>query len=127
MVFIIRIYMLFLRCIIIFALMAILFNHSGITPKTVRQTENDKALLTQATLMDKSIIKYYRMRSELPPDLSKETLKEMGVMQLADDKIWSYTNNGDSYVLVVQLSNKKYTSPYSNKTLPDAIRYPDDT
>lgn len=127
MVFIIRIYMLFLRCIIIFALMAILFNHPGITPKTVRQTENDKALLTQATLMDKSIIKYYRMRSELPPDLSKETLKEMGVMQLADDKIWSYTNNGDSYVLVVQLSNQKYTSPYSNKTLPDVIRYPDDT
>lgn len=119
--------MILIRYVIIFALMAILFNHPGITPKTVRQTENDKALLTQATLMDKSIIKYYRMRSELPPDLSKETLKEMGVMQLADDKIWSYTNNGDSYVLVVQLSNKKYTSPYSNKTLPDVIRYPDDT
>lgn len=119
--------MILIRYVIIFALMAILFNHPGITPKTVRQTENDKALVTQTTLMDKSIIKYYRMRSELPPDLSKETLKEMGIMQLADDKIWSYTNNGDSYVLVVQLSNKKYTSPYSNKTLPDVIRYPDDT
>lgn len=118
--------MILIRYVIIFALMAILFNHPGITPKTVRQTENDKALVTQTTLMDKSIIKYYRMRSELPPDLSKETLKEMGIMQLADDKIWSYTNNGDSYVLVVQLSNKKYTSPYSNKTLPKVIRYPDD-
>lgn len=118
--------MILIRYVIIFALMAILFNHPGITPKTVRQTENDKALVTQTTLMDKSIIKYYRMRSELPPDLSKETLKEMGIMQLADDKIWSYTNNGDSYVLVVQLSNKKYTSPYSNKTLPEVIRYPDD-
>lgn len=118
--------MILIRYVIIFALMAILFNHPGITPKTVRQTENDKALVTQTTLMDKSLIKYYRMRSELPPDLSKETLKEMGIMQLADDKIWSYTNNGDSYVLVVQLSNKKYTSPYSNKTLPEVIRYPDD-
>lgn len=118
--------MILIRYVIIFALMAILFNHPGITPKTIRQTENDKALVTQTTLMDKSIIKYYRMRSELPPDLSKETLKEMGIMQLADDKIWSYTNNGDSYVLVVQLSNKKYTSPYSNKTLPEVIRYPDD-
>lgn len=118
--------MILIRYVIIFALMTILFNHPGITPKTVRQTENDKALVTQTTLMDKSIIKYYRMRSELPPDLSKETLKEMGIMQLADDKIWSYTNNGDSYVLVVQLSNKKYTSPYSNKTLPEVIRYPDD-
>lgn len=118
--------MILIRYVIIFALMAILFNHPGITPKTVRQTENDKDLVTQTTLMDKSIIKYYRMRSELPPDLSKETLKEMGIMQLADDKIWSYTNNGDSYVLVVQLSNKKYTSPYSNKTLPEVIRYPDD-
>ncbi len=118
--------MILIRYVIIFALMTIFFNHPGITPKTVRQTENDKALVTQTTLMDKSIIKYYRMRSELPPDLSKETLKEMGIMQLADDKIWSYTNNGDSYVLVVQLSNKKYTSPYSNKTLPEVIRYPDD-
>lgn len=118
--------MILIRYVMVLALMTVLFNHPGIAPKTIRQSENDKSLIAQTTLMDKAIIKYYRMRSELPPDLSKETLKEMGVMQLADDKIWSYTNNGNSYVLVVQLSNKKYTSPYSAKTLPEVIRYPDD-
>lgn len=65
------------------------------------------------------------MRSELPPDISKETLKEMGIMQLADSKVWTYKNNGDSYVLTAKLSSKTYTSPYSNKSLPDVIRYPE--
>ena len=106
-------------------LMGLLLSHPGILPKTIRQTENDRSLIAQATIIDKSIIRYYRMRSELPPDISKETLKEMGIMQLADSKVWTYKNNGDSYVLTAKLSSKTYTSPYSNKSLPDVIRYPE--
>ena len=122
MVFIIHVYM---RCIIVMGLMGLLLSHPGILPKTIRQTENDRSLIAQATIIDKSIIRYYRMRSELPPDISKETLKEMGIMQLADSKVWTYKNNGDSYVLTAKLSSKTYTSPYSNKSLPDVIRYPE--
>lgn len=118
--------MYLIRYVLVLALMAVLLNHPGIAPKTLRQTENDKALIVQSTLFDKAIIKYYRMRSELPPDISKDTLKEMGIMQLADSKVWTYKNNGDSYVLTVKLSGKTYTSSYSNKSLPDVIRYPDD-
>lgn len=125
MVFIIHVYMLFMRCIIVLGLMWLLLSHSGISPKTIRQTLNDRSLVAQATIIDKSIIRYYRMRSELPPDISKETLKEMGIMQLADSKVWTYKNNGDSYVLTAKLSSKTYTSPYSNKSLPDVIRYPE--
>lgn len=117
--------MLFMRCIIVLGLMGMFFSHPGISPKTIRQTENDRSLVAQATVLDKSIIKYYRLRSELPPDLSKETLKEMGIMQLADNKVWTYKNNGNSYVLTAKLSSKTYTSPYSNKSLPDVIRYPE--
>ena len=118
--------MYLIRYVLVLALMAVLLNHPGIAPKTLRQTENDKALIVQSTLFDKAIIKYYRMRSELPPDISRDTLKEMGIMQLADSKVWTYKNNGDSYVLTVKLSGKTYTSSYSNKSLPDVIRYPDD-
>lgn len=117
--------MLFMRCIIVLGLMGLLLSHPGISPKTIRQTLNDRSLVAQATIIDKSIIRYYRMRSELPPDISKETLKEMGIMQLADNKVWTYKNNGDSYVLTAKLSSKTYTSPYSNKSLPDVIRYPE--
>ena len=117
--------MILIRCVIVLAFLGILLNAPGIAPKTIRQTENDKALIAQATLMDKSIIKYYRMRSELPLELSKETLKEMGIMQLADNKVWTYKNNGNSYVLTAKLSARIYTSPYSNKSLPDVIRYPE--
>jgi len=116
--------MLFMRCIIVLGLMGLL-SHPGISPKTIRQTLNDRSLVAQATIIDKSIIRYYRMRSELPPDISKETLKEMGIMQLADSKVWTYKNNGNSYVLTAKLSSKTYTSPYSNKSLPDVIRYPE--
>ena len=117
--------MLFMRCIIVLGLMGLLLSHPGISTKTIRQTLNDRSLVAQATIIDKSIIRYYRMRSELPPDISKETLKEMGIMQLADSKVWTYKNNGDSYVLTAKLSSKTYTSPYSNKSLPDVIRYPE--
>lgn len=98
--------MLFLRCIIILGLMGLLLSHPGILPKTIRQTENDRSLIAQSTVIDKSIIRYYRMRSGLPPDLSRDTLKEMGIMQLADNKVWTYQNNGNSYVLTANFQQK---------------------
>ena len=107
--------------LIIFLIFLMLFagSYVNLTPSAAKKHITDDTLIITDAMLDKALMRYWRRHSgKLPAVLDAAALKELGVGNLKPEQM-IYTPGSNSYSLKIQLQDGAYTTPQSDKILPD--------